>query len=94
MAILGFADKETEMIFDGGLSRRIPQSIQKIAFRKMLYMDSINTLNDLRQPPSNHLEALHGDREGQYSIRVNKQYRICFTVQKNGFDNVEIIDYH
>ena len=94
MAILGFADKETEKIFYGDFSRRIPPDIQGIAFRKLLYMDSINTLNDLRSPPSNHLEQLHGDREGQYSIRINKRYRICFVVRKNGFDNVEITDYH
>ena len=94
MAILGFAYKETERVFYGDFSRRMPVDVQQRAYRKMLYMASVETLNDLRSPPSNHLEPLQGDRVGQYSIRINKQYRICFTVCECGFDDVEIVDYH
>ena len=93
MAILGFADKETEKIFAGDFSRRLPLDIQAIANRKLMYMDSVDTLNDLRIPPSNRLELLQGDRIGQYSIRINRQYRICFTACYGGFDDVEIVDY-
>ena len=94
MAILGFADKETAKIFRGEFSRRIPQEIQTTALRKLIYMDKAKSLNDLRVPPANRLELLHGDREGQYSIRINSQYRICFTVWEYDFDDVEIVDYH
>ena len=94
MAILGFADKETARVFAGDFSRRLPIDIQLIAKRKMMYMDAVDSLDDLRVPPANHLEKLHGDRAGQYSIRINKQYRICFTVLAAGFGDVEIINYH
>ena len=92
--IIGFADKETEKIFNQVFSKRIPQEIQRIALNKLLLMDTAENLNELRIPPANHLEQLHGDREGQYSIRINRQFRICFTVSGNDFDNVEITDYH
>ena len=92
--IIGFADKETAKVFNQEFSKRIPPDIQRIALNKLLMMDSAENLNDLRIPPANHLEQLHGDREGQYSIRINRQYRICFTVSEFGFDDVEIIDYH
>ena len=94
MAILGFADKETEKVFARRFSRRLPTDIQRIALLKLIYMAEAQTVNDLRIPPSNHLERLHGDREGQYSIRINDKYRICFTIGENGFDDVEIVDYH
>ena len=94
MAILGFADWDTELIFQRHFSRRLPPDIQGTALRKLIYMDKAKNINDLRVPPSNHLEQLHGDRQGQYSIRINKKYRICFTVCENGFDDVEITDYH
>ena len=94
MAILGFADKETERVFNEQFSRKLPTNIQAIALRKLIYMDNAKSLNDLRVPPANRLELLSGNRKGQYSIRVNGQYRICFTVRDNGFDNVEITDYH
>ena len=87
-------DKETEKIFNQVFSKRIPQEIQRIALNKLLLMDTAENLNELRIPPANHLEQLHGDREGQYSIRINRQFRICFTVSGNDFDNVEITDYH
>ena len=66
----------------------------KIARAKLMMIDNARCLEDLRVPPANHLELLHGDREGQYSIRINIQYRICFNVDGNDFFNVEIVDYH
>ena len=92
--ITGFADKETEKIFNQVFSRRIPPEIQRIALNKLLIMDTAENLNELRIPPANHLEQLQGKREGQYSIRINKQYRICFRVSGNEFYDVEITDYH
>ena len=94
MAILSFADKEAEKVFNREFSRRLPPRIQLTALRKLIYMDKAQTLNDLRLPPSNHLEALHGDREGQFSIRINDKYRICFRNNEAGFSEVEIVDYH
>lgn len=92
--IVDFADKETEKVFHQIFSKRLPTEIQRQALFKLMVIDSAESLNELRVPPSNHLEQLHGDREGQYSIRINRQYRICFTVCANGFNNVEIVDYH
>lgn len=89
-----FADKETEKIYNQIFSRKIPHSIQRIALRKLIMIDNAACLEDLRIPPANHLEFLHGDREGQYSIRINNQYRICFSVKGNNFFDVEIVDYH
>ncbi len=94
MAILGFADRETEKVFNRQFSRRLPPDIQQTALRRLIYLDKAQSLSDLRVPPSNHLEQLKGDRAGQYSIRVNQQYRICFIVRPDGFDDVEIVDYH
>ena len=92
--IKSFADNETKKIYNQIFSGKLPQSIQKIALRKLIMMDAAADLNDLRIPPSNHLEALKDDRKGQYSIRINDQYRICFYSTEFGFENVEIIDYH
>lgn len=93
--ILGFADKETEKIFEQKFSKKLPQSIQRIALRKMIMIDNAENINDLRVPPANHLEQLTGDRKGQYSIRINNQFRICFTIHgKNSIKDVEIVDYH
>lgn len=92
--IKNFKDKETQRIFDGYFSSKLPQSIQRTAFRKLLMMNHVCSLQELRQPPSNHLERLQGDRFGQYSIRINDQYRICFCVDGDGFTDVEIVDYH
>lgn len=78
--IKNFADKETEKIYHQQFSKKLPQSIQKTALRKLMMIDNASDLNDLRIPPANHLESLQGIREGQYSIRINDQYRICFTV--------------
>ena len=92
--IKSFADKETEKVYNQTFSRKLPQSIQRIALRKLIMIDNAGRLEDLRVPPANRLELLHGNREGQYSIRINDQYRICFTVEENSFYNVEIVDYH
>ena len=89
-----FKDKETEKVFHAQFSRRLPYSIQRIALRKLIYINSAETLNDLKIPPANHLEALSGDRKGFYSIRINSQYRICFRFEGKDFYDVEIIDYH
>ncbi len=92
--IESFADKETEKVFNQVFSRRLPQDIQHISLRKLIMIDNAAGLEDLRVPPGNHLEALHGDREGQYSIRINDQYRICFENEDDRFFEVEITDYH
>lgn len=92
--IKSFADKETEKIFKQIFSKKLPQSTQRIALRKLVMIDNAGCLEDLRVPPANHLELLQGDRAGQYSIRINGQYRICFDVEENDFFNVEIVDYH
>lgn len=93
--IRSFANKESQKVFNQEFSKKLPQSIQKIALRKLVMLDNATTINDLRIPPANHLEELVGNREGQYSIKVNKQYRICFSVEnQNDFNDVEIVDYH
>ena len=92
--IKSFADRETEKVFNQVFSRKLPQSIQRIALRKLVMINNAGCLEDLRVPPANRLEALHGDREGQFSIRINDQFRICFTVNGNDFFRVEIVDYH
>lgn len=89
-----FADRETEKIFHQNVSKKLPYSIQKTALRKLIMIDSAETLQDLRVPPANRLEALKGNRKGQYSIRINDQYRICFRFNANGAEDVEITDYH
>ena len=92
--IIGFASKETEKIWRGEVSRKLPRDIQQIALRKLFMLDKSQTLNDLKIPPANRLEALKDDRKGQHSIRINDQWRICFVWTKNGPDTVEIVDYH
>ena len=92
--IQSFADRETELVYNQDFSKRLPNTIQKVALRKLMMIDNAKSLNDLRIPPNNRLEALHGDREGQYSIRINDQWRICFSMNEGHFYNVEIVDYH
>ena len=92
--IQSFADRETELIYNQEFSRRLPNTIQKVALRKLMMIDNAKTLDDLRIPPNNRLEQLHGDREGLFSIRINDQWRICFTIIDGLFYNVEIVDYH
>ena len=89
-----FADKETEKIYHQVFSKKLPQNIQFVALRKLIMMDNAGCLEDLRVPPANHLEKLEGSRKGQYSIRINDQYRICFRIEGNNFFDVEIVDYH
>ena len=89
-----FADKETEKVYNQIFSKKLPQNIQKVALRKLIMIDNAGCLEDLKVPPANRLELLSGNREGQYSIRINDQYRICFQAEGNNFYNVEIVDYH
>ncbi len=92
--IRNFADKETEKIYYQVFSKRLPHDIQRLALRKLIMIDNAGYLEDLRIPLSNHLEKLSGKRKGQYSIRINDQFRICFRVEGNDFYDVEITDYH
>jgi len=92
--IKSFADKETEKVFNQIFSRKLPQDIQKIALRKLIMINNAGCLEDLKVPPSNRLEALSGKRQGQYSIRINDQFRICFKEDGNNFYDIEIVDYH
>lgn len=92
--IRSFKDKETEKIFHREVSRKLPQDIQRIAFRKIRMVHRASTVSDLRSPPGNRLEALEGDRQGQHSIRINDQWRICFLWRDGNADEVEIVDYH
>jgi proteic killer suppression protein len=92
--IQGFADDETLLIWSGRRSRRLPFDMQAIALRKLRLLNQARALSDLRVPPGNRLEALKGDRTGQYSIRVNDQWRICFVWREGGPANVQIADYH
>jgi proteic killer suppression protein len=89
-----FQDRETEKIFRRQFSRQLPQNIQRNARRKLEVLDAAETLEDLRIPPANRLEKLSGDRVGQYSIRINDQWRICFIWHEGNADRVEIVDYH
>jgi toxin HigB-1 len=92
--IQSFADAETEKIWSGVRSRKLPPDIQASALRKLRMLNQAQVLQDLRVPPANRLEALAGDRKGQHSIRINDQWRICFVWRKGGPENVEIVDYH
>ena len=92
--IKAFKCKETERIFIGRFSSKLPQDIQRVAERKMIMIHRAKNLNDLRIPPANHLEALKGKRKGQHSVRINDQWRICFEWHKDGAYNAEITDYH
>ena len=92
--IQSFACAETERIFRGKRSRRLPSDIQNTARRKLEYLHRARTLSDLSMPPGNRLEALKGDRKGQHSIRVNDQWRICFAWSGGNAQMVEIVDYH
>lgn len=82
------------MIFNGRFSAKLPQAIQRIAARKLAYLDGAAELEDLRSPPGNNLKGLKDDREGQHSIRINDQWRICFVWRNKGAHEVEIVDYH
>lgn len=92
--IIGFRCPETEKIWEGVYSRRFPDNIQKTARRKLRMLNNAHLLKDLMIPPANRLEALKGDLVGIYSIRINDQWRLCFSWQDNNAYQVEIIDYH
>ncbi len=89
-----FKCKETEKIFRREYSRKLPRNIQRAAFRKLRMIDRSVTLADLKIPPANMLEKLSGERKGQYSIRINDQWRICFSWVDNNALRVEVVDYH
>ena len=89
-----FRDKETERLFHRESVKRFPPPVQRAALRKLLLLDAAESLNDLRVPPGNRLEKLHGDREGQHSIRINDQWRVCFRWEASDAIEVEITDYH
>jgi len=92
--IVDFRCKETERVWQGIFSRKLPQDIQKTALRKLRMLNNARVLDDLRIPPNNQLEALKGSRQGQHSIRINDQWRICFVWTEGGSTHVEIVDYH
>jgi len=96
--IVSFKDTATQDIFNGentkAARKTCPETLWKVAQRKLDQLDSVTTLDELRVPPGNRLEALSGSRNGQYSIRINDRYRICFVWSDRGPDNVEIVDYH
>ena len=92
--IKNFNCKETEKLFKGNFSKKLPQSIQRIGQRKLIQIHAATTLDFLRIPPANCLERLTGNRQDQYSIRINEQWRICFVWRDNNALDVEILDYH
>jgi len=92
--IRSFACHETERLFNDESSRRLPTQIQRVARRKLLLLHQARSLNDLRVPYGNHLEALKGDRAGQHSIRINDQWRLCFRWEGQDAFGVEVADYH
>jgi proteic killer suppression protein len=89
-----FRDKDTESIFARQFSKRFPANLFTVAWRKLAILDAAEKLDDLRVPPDNRLEKLSGDRAGQYSIRINDQWRICFQWREGNAHEVEIADYH
>jgi proteic killer suppression protein len=92
--IKSFRDAETAKVFDRRFSRRLPGDIQAVALRKLRMIASAVDVNDLRSPPANGLEKLRGDREGQYSVRINDQWRVCFLWRGGDAHEAEICDYH
>jgi proteic killer suppression protein len=92
--IQSWADDEAEKLFSGRRSRKLPSDLQRVALRKLLMLDAAVTIDDLRVPPANRLEKLKGNRKGQWSIRINDQWRICFGWSAGHAYNVEIVDYH
>jgi proteic killer suppression protein len=96
--IVSFKDGASEDLFNGINSKQArkvcPRALWKIASRKLDLLDSVQSLDELKVPPGNHLESLSGNRRGQYSIRINEKYRICFIWGEAGPENVEVIDYH
>jgi proteic killer suppression protein len=92
--IVSFRDKETERLWQTGKSRRLPADLHRRAFKKLAILNAAVTLGNLNVPPGNQLEALHGSRAGQHSIRINDQYRVCFVWRDGSAFDVEVVDYH
>lgn len=92
--IKSFKGKEAEGVYQGRYSKRIPRDIERPAARKLEMLSAASELRSLRIPPSNRLEKLKGDKAGQYSVRINDQWRICFTWKAGDAYDVEIVDYH
>jgi toxin HigB-1 len=92
--IKSFADKETQKVWDRERSKAVPADLQRKALQKLEQIDVVDDLNELRVPPGNKLEKLSGDRAGQHSIRINRQYRVCFVWKSGDAYEVEIVDYH
>ena len=92
--IRSFRCKETEKLFGRVFSRKLPHDVQRVARRKLEILDAAETLDDLRKPPANRLEKLHGKRAGHHSIRINDQWRLCFVWRDDNAYEVEIVDYH
>ena len=92
--IRSFRDTETERLFRRERGSKLARPLQRAVLRKLLLVDAAESLDDLRVPPGNRLEKLVGDREGQHSIRINDQYRVCFRWEADGAHDVEIVDYH
>lgn len=96
--IQSFKDQATEDLFNGVATKAAlkscPKNLWRVVARKLDQLDSVGSLNELRVPPGNHLEALKGDRKGQHSIRINDQYRVCFEWTESGPSEVEVTDYH
>ncbi len=94
MTIKNFTDKEAVKLFAGQFSRKLPLHIHRRAMRRLVQLNGAAELKDLQLPPSNRQEQLQGDRKGQFSIRINQQYRLCFTWESGNAHDVEIVDYH
>jgi proteic killer suppression protein len=94
VVLMSFADSDTARVWERRHVRRLDPQVQRLALRKLLILDAAEVLEDLRVPPGNRLEKLRGDRAGQYSIRINQQWRICFRWTPAGPEDVEIVDYH
>lgn len=92
--IISFADTSAELVWRRERVKKLSSELQRMAYRKLLILDAADYLNDLRRPPGNRLEALSADRQGQHSIRINDQWRICFVWTAAGPAEIEIVDYH
>jgi len=92
--IRGYRDPETEKLFRREKSRAVPPDLQRVALRKLVQLDAADSLDELRVPPGNRLEALRGDRGGQHTMRVNERWRVCFVWRDGDAHDVEIVDYH